>query len=108
MCSGDSRTAQGVDMGKMSTWSKVLTSASVFSHVAFGALLRIVGRTEAVVREQAARAVTGLVGEAGALLISHSLTVESTADLRPSRDVLYSRSGEGHGVQPAVLDRRGR
>ena len=90
-------------------WSKVLTSASVFSHVAFGALLRvIVGGTEAFAREQAARAVTGLVDEAATLPISHSLTVESTADLRPSRDVLYSRSGQGHGVQPAVLDRRGR
>ena len=71
-------------------------------------LLRAVGgRTETFVREQqAARAVTGLVGEAAALGLH--ITVDGALRGRPSRDVLYSRSGDGHGVHPAVLDRRGR
>ena len=90
----------------MSTKCLILTGTFVTAQVAVGGVLRAVGgRTAAVTREQAARAVICFIDEASTLLRRQVLTKNSAGRLRDGRGRLDSRAGEGHGGLPVVLDR---
>ena len=99
-------TGRASQMSFRHTYIVVLTGTFVAAQVAVGGLLRAVGgRTAAVAREQAARAVICSIDEAATLLWRQGLTSKATVDRWDGRGRLDSRAGEGHGGLPVVLDR---